>query len=178
MKITGLVWNRRDTRRERSSLRLLGCVVSDPPPGFLQLFAEVNRREAPDIWQLPIRQPASTPQQTPLSQPPSPKAPRTDAAELRHAPEEPALPRSPEESELPRSREPLPPPKPEPVETLPRFRVRLRQVGGSRTRTFDVPAQSMARAAELAQAELAGSSVRWQILEVIPGGSAPAPRRS
>ncbi len=187
VELTGIVWNDRAAHRGGAPLRVLGCVVSDPPPGFLALFDEVDRREAAQTQEMLISRPQRTRKQTPLSQPPSPKAPRTDAAELLRWREEPERPpsrkepepsRSREEPELPRSREPLPPPKPEPVETLPRFRVRLRQVGGSRTRTFDVRAHSMARAAERAQAELAGSRVRWKLLEVIPGGSAAKPRRS
>ena len=58
---------------------------------------------------------------------------------------------SPERTaDLPRSRVPLPPPKPEADESFPRFRVRLKQVGGPRTRILSARACSMVQAAERA----------------------------
>jgi hypothetical protein len=169
VKVTGIVWNDRPSRRGYGQQRVLGCVLSDPPPRFLELLAEVEKREAPRTTS---RVPAAvrrTAKPTPQPKP----TPKAKAATRRSASKfSPTA-----EPELPRSREPLPPPKPEPEETLPCFRVRVKQVGGSRTRAFDVRAHSMARAAELVQSELERTDTRWQVLEVVPiGGSVPPVR--
>ena len=150
VKLTGIVWNDRAARRSDASLRVIGCVVSEPPPRFLQLLDEVKERDGPrsaGIENLARRLRAST-----------------DSPEL--------------ESELPRSRVPLPPPKPEAEENLPRFRVRLKQVGGSRTRTLEVPAPSRAQARDRARAELSASGVRWLVLEVVACGLGSDPSGS
>lgn len=162
VKVTGIVWNDRPSRGSYARHRVLGCVLSDPPPGFLELLAEAEKREAPRTRPrvpVPVRKTAKPN--------PKPAAPRPA----------PAFPPA-EEPELPRSREPLAPPKREPEETLPRFRVRVRQVGGSRTRTFELRARSMAQAADRVRAELEGTGTRWKVLEVIPGGRAARPVRS
>ena len=146
VSVEGIVWNDRPAPRagRGASLRLLCCFVSSPPPPFLELFSEIEKRKA-----VPARP-------TPL-------------ARIRSAQPSPEP-----EADLPRSQAPLPPPKPEPEETLPRFRVRLKQVGGPRTRVITVRARSMADAAERARAELertiAGSADAWALLGVAPGG--------
>lgn len=155
VSVDGIVWNDRPIRRsvKGARLHLLGCVVSDPPPAFLELFAEVERRNAP--------------------------APERRAAPILARRAEPS---TEIESDLPRSRAPLPPPKPEPEESLPRFRVRLKQVAGPRTRTISVRARSLADAEERARAELSashdGDTDGWEVLAVLPGGGAVTPRSS
>ncbi len=81
-------------------------------------------------------------------------------------PRRPAPPPKPCE-DLPRSRAPMPPPKPEPEENLPNFRVRLKLVGGPRTRVFSVRATSIADAEERARAELAASAKPDEVWELL-----------
>lgn len=59
------------------------------------------------------------------------------------------------ETDLPRSREMQPPPKREPEESLPYFRIRMKQIGGPRTRILTVRARSASHAETLAHDELA-----------------------
>ncbi len=59
------------------------------------------------------------------------------------------------ETDLPRSREPQPPPKREPEESLPYFRIRMKQIGGPRTRILTIRARSATQAETLAHDELA-----------------------
>jgi hypothetical protein len=73
------------------------------------------------------------------------------------------------ECDLPRSRVLTPPPKPEPEETLPTFRVRLKQVGGPRSRSIAVRAHSVAEAEAMARTELAtltAGDPEWELVEV------------
>lgn len=149
VKITGIIWNDQPSRRRGSPLHVFGCVVSDPPPRFLELLAEVEARE--------------------VTSEPRPSFGRSRAETRRPSPRRRPAPEPPVgAAELPRSREPMPPPKPEPEETLPRFRVRLKQVGGARTRTVELRAPSAARARDLALGEVTGAGTRWQVLEVAP----------
>lgn len=186
VKITAIVWNDRSARRS-GPLRVFGCVVSDPPRRFLDLLAEVEEREAPRtperVLQKSLRaragsarqarssapttsEPLRRPARKPLVAPPS-KPLRAPARESLRKSARELLDQSAPDAGLPRSREPLPPPKPEPEELLPRFRVRLKQVGGTRTRTVALTAPSAARAAERAEAALAKDGTRWQVLEVV-----------
>jgi hypothetical protein len=139
--VEGIVWNEQPAARGGNGTRMrrLGCVVSDPPAEFLALLAEVEKRS-----------PAAA------SRPPPDRK--------RSGPEPPEC-----EADLPRSRAPLPPPKPDPEELLPRFRVRLKQVGGPRTRIVAVRARSVAQAAERARSGLAARTGEraedWEVLE-------------
>jgi hypothetical protein len=141
---------------KKGALRLLGCVLPDRSPPFLELFAAVERR--------------NTPRERPTAK--------------RHTRPEPK-PCS-EDVDLPRSRDPLSPPKPEPEESLPCFRVQLRQVGGPRTRRVSVRACSMPQAAERALSQSSDPARRdsevWEVLEVTPSpsrnGNDPDPRNS
>jgi hypothetical protein len=145
VKVSGIVWNDRAARGSAASLRVFGCVVSEPPSRFAELLKEVAVREEPQTAGLPsggIQRLA------------------------QHLLEEASSPGA--EPELPRSRAPLPPPKPDAEENLPRFRVRLKQVGGSRTRTVEVHATSRADARERTRAELSESGFRWLVLQVVP----------
>jgi hypothetical protein len=166
VEVEGIVWNDHAAGRARGTgrLRVLGCVVSDPPPAFLALLGEVERQKAPpERRPLPARArcAAAAPEPPPAAAP----APRADA--VRESEPEP---------DLPRSRAPLAPPKPEVEETLPGFRVRFKQVGGPRTRVLTVRARSFAQAEERARTELAASAAAdgcaWHLLEILPGAGA------
>lgn len=144
LEVEAIVWYDHPAPRARGNAqqRLLGCVVADRSPAFLELFAEVERRNAPPQRRV--------------------RAPLPRSAPKLHS----------EEAGLPRSKDPLPPPKPEPEEELPSFRVRLRQIGGPRTRVVSVRACSIPQAAERARSELSDATGpdRWAVIEVAPIG--------
>jgi hypothetical protein len=149
LEVEAIVWYDHPAPRARikGEQRVLGCVLPDRAPAFLELFAALERRNAPTQRTLRSPRPA--------------RGPRPHSGDV----------------DLPRSRDPLPPPKPEPEESLPSFRVRLRQVGGPRTRFVSVRACSLVQAAERARSELsdAGGAERWAVLEVTPdAGGRPA----
>jgi hypothetical protein len=84
-----------------------------------------------------------------------------------------ARPRIPQrdvlEPDLPRSRELQPPPKREPEESIPFFRVRMKQIGGPRTRIITVRARSATHAERMAQDELArvvSDAEGWGVLHI------------
>lgn len=64
---------------------------------------------------------------------------------------------------LPRPRSPLPPPKPDEEDTLPRFRVRLKNGGSPRTRSATLRARSAQEAERRARDALGAD---WDVLEV------------
>jgi PilZ domain len=73
------------------------------------------------------------------------------------------------EPDLPRSRELQPPPKQEPEESLPYFRVRMKQIGGPRTRVLTLRARSATQAERLAFDELdqiCSDSECWAVLHI------------
>jgi hypothetical protein len=147
MDIGVIVWNDQPARaaKPRADLRLLGCVVSDPSEDFLALVKRLDRRPAPGAAR----------QRIPVAKP---KPPDTPVEET---------------SDLPRLREPVPPPKPEPEETLPTFRVRMKQIGGPRSRTIRLRARSVADAESIARSQLetrSDGSPAWELLEVALAG--------
>ena len=76
----------------------------------------------------------------------------------------------------------LVPRKPESEESLPQVRVRLRQIGGLRTRFVSVRATSIAQAAERVRSELSGLAScgddAWEVLEITPSDDSSAARRA
>jgi len=142
IRVEAIVWNDNPApcARGNGQLRLLGCFLPKRSAAFLKLFAAVEKRNA-------------------LPEPPT----RTARTRSAQAPQ-------PEDADLPRPRAPLVPRKPEPEESLPDFRIRLRQIGGPRTRFVSVRAVSMAQAAEIARSELSGlvrcGADAWEILEI------------
>ncbi len=64
---------------------------------------------------------------------------------------------------LPRPRSPLPPPKPDEEDALPRFRVRLKDGGSPRSRSATLRARSAQEAERRACEELGAT---WEVLEV------------
>ena len=148
IKVSGIVWNEAETAPVASSSRLhrLGCVVSDPPPAYLAILERLDP-------------PSSRPVPTPIALPSRPVAEADPTAEV----------------DLPRSRELQPPPKREPEETLPYFRIRMKQIGGPRTRILTLRARSASHAEQLALDELAricSDAAGWGVLHVsrISGG--------
>lgn len=143
LKVTGIVWNEAETSGLGTSSRLhrLGCVVSEPPAAYIAILDRLAppTRPEPIPIAIPVRRPESMP-------------------ELEAA-----------EADLPRSRELQPPPKREPEETLPYFRIRMKQIGGPRTRILTLRARSASHAEQLALDELARvcrDSEGWGVLHV------------
>lgn len=148
IKISGIVWNEAETAGVGTSSRLhrLGCVVSEPPESYL---AMLDRLDPPSARREPV----------PIAVPVLRRDLDSEAAE----------------ADLPRSREILPPPKREPEETLPYFRIRMKQIGGPRTRILTLRARSASHAEQLALDELArvcSDSAGWGVLHIarIAGG--------
>ncbi|MEZ4334860.1 MAG: PilZ domain-containing protein [Myxococcota bacterium] len=141
IRVSGIVWNEVESSQLGTSSRLhrLGCVVSDPPPAYLALLDRLSPPPRPDP--VPVAVPI-----------------RRDTPAAEEA-----------EADLPRSRELQPPPKREPEETLPYFRIRMRQIGGPRTRILTLRARSASHAEQLALDELARicrDSEGWGVLHV------------
>ena len=141
IKVSAIVWNdvTPDGSTGRSRLRRLGCVVSQPSRSFRALLDKID--------------------------PP--------AAESTAAPIPIARPRSSQpdwpQPDLPRSRELQPPPKQESEENLPYFRVRMKQIGGPRTRILTLRARSATQAEQRALEELADVVVDaegWGVLHL------------
>lgn len=148
IKVSGIVWNEEETASVSSASRLhrLGCVVSEPPPAYLAILERLDP-------------PSARPQPVPVAIP----IRRTAEAEATA------------EVDLPRSRELQPPPKREPEESLPYFRVRMKQIGGPRTRILTLRARSASQAEQLALDELArvcSDAAGWGVLHIarIAGG--------
>ena len=148
IKVSGIVWNETETAAVATSSRLhrLGCVVSEPPAAYLAILDRLDP-------------PSARPQPVPIAVPVRRAADADQAAEV----------------DLPRSRELQPPPKREPEETLPYFRIRMKQIGGPRTRILTLRARSASHAEQLAHEELArvcSDSDGWGVLHIarIAGG--------
>lgn len=144
IKVSGIVWNEAEATGVGASTRLhrLGCVVSDPPAAYLAILDRLD----------PV---GSRPQPIPLAIP---------APIRREGPVD-----EEGERDLPRSRELEPPPKREPEETLPYFRIRMKQIGGPRTRILTLQARSASHAEQLALDELArvcNDAAGWGVLHV------------
>ena len=143
------------TASGKSRLHRLGCVVSGPSDSFARLLdrllpseAQVSsRRRVGGISEsIPIA----------LSKPRNPEDEGT-------------------ESDLPRSRELQPPAKLEAEENLPYFRIRLKQIGGPRTRIMTIQARSATQAERRALEEIesiVSASDSWGVLHVakVAGG--------
>jgi hypothetical protein len=146
VKVSAIVWNDHSASPtgRASRLRRIGCVVSEPPRSFLALLGEVVSESATE-------RPAPIPIARPM---------RVDPEVV--------------EFDLPRSRDLQPPPKSEPDETLPYFRVRLKQIGGPRTRVLTLRARSATQAERLALVELeniCSDADGWGVLHIarLPG---------
>jgi hypothetical protein len=148
IKVSGIVWNEAETQGVGTSSRLhrLGCIVSEPPDSYLAMLDRLDP-------------PTARREVVPIAVPIVRREVESEAGE----------------ADLPRSRELLPPPKREPEETLPYFRIRMKQIGGPRTRILTLRARSASHAEQLALDELArvcSDSAGWGVLHVarISGG--------
>jgi hypothetical protein len=142
IKVSGIVGNDHlaSPSGRSSRIRKFGCVVSEPTRSFRTLLeALVSRRLAPRPIAIPI------------------SLPRPRAVDSRGS-----------DPDLPCSRAFQPPPKPTPEECLPCFKVRLRQIGLSRTRLLTLRARSASQAERIALDELDQIDARpdsWSILQ-------------
>jgi hypothetical protein len=139
--ISAIVWNDRSPSKVGTSSRLrrYGCVVSQPTQSYLSLLDQLAPESA-RLGPVPIAVPRSR--------------------DLESESVEP---------NLPRSREIQPPPKLDPDESLPYFRIRMKQIGGPRTRILTIRARSATQAETLAHDELAtmcSDSEGWGILHI------------
>jgi len=141
VKVSAIVWNdlSASPSGHSSRLRKLGCVVSKPSRSFRALLDALD----PKLTE-------SRPKPIPLARP------RLVDPQVV-------------EYDLPRSRDLQPPPKTEPEESLPYFRVRVKQIGGPRTRILTLRARSATQAERIALDELdqidSGSEC-WGILHI------------
>lgn len=141
VKVSAIVWNDHSPSPtgRATNIRKLGCVIAHPPRAFMSLIDRID------------------PNHTESQPPPIPMA-RPIAVDPEQV-----------EPDLPRSREMQPPPKVEPDETLPYFRVRLKQIGGPRTRILTLRARSATQAERLALNELekvCTDAAGWGVLHI------------
>jgi hypothetical protein len=141
VKVSAIVWNDLNASPSGRSerIRKLGCVISEPSRAFLALIDALDTKRA-SVRPAPI----------PLARPQP-----VDPTEV--------------EPDLPRSKELQPPPKVEPEESLPYFRVRMKQIGGPRTRILTLRARSATQAERLALDELdqiCDGSEGWGVLHL------------
>lgn len=139
--VSAIVWNDRSAASAGGATRMrqYGCVVSEPSRSFLSLLERLDPQPI-QVEPVPIAK----------------SQPRDPGSEWA-------------EPDLPRSREIQPPPKPEPEENWPYFRVRMKQIGGPRTRILTVRARSATQAEILAHeklAELCSDSEGWGVLHI------------
>lgn len=154
IKVSAIVWN--DTEPSsaagRSKLHRLGCVLSTPSDSFMSLLERMLPPE-----ETPRTKVAKDHSDTIPVAKPAPQAREDDWAE----------------PDLPRSRELQPPPKAEPEESLPYFRIRLKQIGGPRTRIMTLRARSATQAEQRALEELGNlttDAVGWGVLHIAKVG--------
>jgi hypothetical protein len=139
--VSAIVWNNRSAASAGGATRMrrYGCVVSDPSRSFLSLLDCLAPQPA-RVESVPIAKPR----------------PRDASTEWA-------------EPDLPRSREILPPPKSEPEESWPYFRVRMKQIGEPRTRILTLRARSASQAEILAHenlTEVCPDAEGWAVLHI------------
>jgi hypothetical protein len=155
VEVQAIVWHLRRVRDRSSGARslILGLVLSEATSDFITLLEQLSPRKrlAQDTTRAPtLRKVACRP-------PAPPVEPR---AEPEPQPESPAQPKSRAVAK------PVTQPKPEPSRApsaLVRFRVRVKQEGGPRTRSIVVFAESAVDAHELALEE---TEPGWFVLDV------------
>jgi hypothetical protein len=154
IKVAAIVWNEQGAARtaaSSSSLRRLGCVISQPPRSFLALLDALDSRSGEETG-------AGGRGTIPVA-----RSQDQDAWSNEH--------------DLPRHRDLMPPPKPEPEELLPYFRIRMKQVGGPRTRVLTLQARSASQAEQLAHEQIesaTGSGELWSVLNIARVKSPPS----
>ncbi len=161
IRVSAIVWNdrlQRSSSGRESRLHRLGCVISQPSDSFMALLGRLLPPEREVASQTPI---GGISESVPIA---VPKKRDFDAESV--------------EFDLPRSRELQPPPKVEPEDSLPYFRIRLKQIGGPRTRIMTIQARSASQAEQRALDELdgiTGDAAGWGVLHVAKmiGGTRP-----
>lgn len=151
IRVSAIVWN--DTMPKTASgesrLHRLGCVISEPSDSFRALLDRLLPSEPDVASRRPV---GGTSESIPIA------VPKTREIDDGIA-----------EADLPRSRELQPPPKVEAEESLPYFRIRLKQIGGPRTRIMTIQARSATQAELRALQQLASISndaEGWGVLHV------------
>ncbi len=150
IRVSAIVWNdsQAKTSTGESRLRRFGCVISSPSDSFVALLERMLPRESGRSKPVARDHTDTIP------------VPRPEPRDL----EQEAV-----EADLPRSRELQPPPKTEPEESLPYFRVRMKQIGGPRTRILTVQARSATQAEERAMqqlSEITSDAAGWGVLHI------------
>lgn len=150
IRVSAIVWNdsQAKTSTGDSRLRRYGCVISSPSDSFVALLERMLPNE-------------------PAGSKPVMKD-HTDTIPVPR-PEPRDLEQESIEADLPRSREIQPPPKTEPEESLPYFRIRLKQIGGPRTRILTLQARSATQAEERAMqqlSEITSDADGWGVLHI------------
>jgi len=151
IRVSAIVWNDSlpRTASGESRLRRLGCVISEPSDSFGSLLDRLLPSEPEVSSARPV---GGTSESIPIAVPKT-RDPQSEWAE----------------TDLPRSREIQPPPKLEAEESLPYFRIRLRQIGGPRTRITTIQARSATQAEQRALEQLesiSSGSESWGVLHV------------
>lgn len=151
IRVSVIVWNdvQAKSASGESHLRRIGCVISSPSDAYGALLERMLPPEAGPTRQSPQRDHTDT---TPVAKPKE-----RDLKQEWH------------EADLPRSRELQPPQKLEPEENLPYFRVRLKQIGGPRTRIMTIRARSATQAEQRALDDLGNMTqdvTAWGVLHI------------
>ncbi len=152
IRVSAIVWNDTVPRTAsgESRLRRLGCVISAPSDTYSALLGRMLPEEADGSKRVRAKD-------------------HTDTIPVLRSKPRPPVADDSEEADLPRSRELQPPPKVEPEESLPYFRIRLKQIGGPRTRIMTIQARSSSQAEQRALAQLSevcSDSDGWGVLHV------------
>jgi hypothetical protein len=138
MEVRALVWHVREMRGRASdkSARLFGLVLSDAAPDFARLVERLAAGRVPRAEAPPKRPPPLPPRRA------APPAAGAQPAAPEAEPEAQAAPPAPRQ-----------------------YRIRLKQIGGSRSYRIVASGESAEAAAEAAQAEVGPG---WTVLEVLP----------
>ena len=151
IRVSVIVWNDVQVKSAsgESRIRRIGCVISSPSDAYGALLEGMLPPEAGPTREGSQRDHTDT---TPVAKPKE-----RDFEQEWH------------ETDLPRSRELQPPQKLEPEEALPYFRVRLKQIGGPRTRIMTIRARSATQAEQRVLDDLGNMTqdVRaWGVLHI------------
>lgn len=155
IELRGIIWNERTRMKSggRGSSQVLGLMLSDTPDTFLALVAKLGGR---DHDSRAVRRPQRIVSSTRVACE-KPRAESCDDGPIRIIQDIPA------DSVLPRPKFPLPPLKLSEEESLPLYRVRVKQVDGPRTRRVEIRARSENDVASRVSQVLEGE---WEVLEV------------
>jgi hypothetical protein len=137
----------------RGASQVLGLMLSDTPDAYLALINKLGARDH-DSRGVRRAQRIGSSTSTATRKAPT-KSPEPDPIRI--------VQDAPADSVLPRPKFPLPPLKLSEEESLPLFRVRVKQVDGPRTRRVDIRARSESDVALRVPEILEGE---WEVLEI------------